>query len=281
MSRTIKIWLIVATSLILAGLTIFSVVMFTLKWDFMGLTTMKYQTNQYEIEQNYKNISINTKTADVVFLPSQDGKSTVVCYEQVKLKHSVKVENDTLFIEFEDSRKWYEYIGIDFKQPKITVSIPQGEYGELTVKNTTGKVNIGNEFKFESIDVLVSTGKVSLGASALEFVKIKATTGDIDINGISSNKLDISLSTGDVSMKNVIVNGKLTIKASTGDVSFTDCDANEIYITTSTGSVKGSLLSEKVFIVETDTGRKDVPKTTTGGRCEITTSTGDIKITLK
>ena len=50
---------------------------------------------------------------------------------------------------------------------------------------------------------------------------------------------------------------------------------------TDTGDVKGSLLSEKIFIPTTDTGDVDVPKTVTGGRCEITTDTGDIKITVK
>ena len=51
-------------------------------------------------------------------------------------------------------------------------------------------------------------------------------------------------------------------------------------ITTDTGNVKGSLLSEKVFIVSTDTGKKQVPNTITGGRCEITTDTGDIIISI-
>ena len=59
------------------------------------------------------------------------------------------------------------------------------------------------------------------------------------------------------------------------------CDAGELFIETDTGNVKGSLLSEKIFIVSSDTGRIDVPKSTSGGRCEIETDTGDIKITLE
>ena len=53
-----------------------------------------------------------------------------------------------------------------------------------------------------------------------------------------------------------------------------------MYVTTSTGEVTGSLRSEKVFITRSDTGRQDVPKSVTGGRCEITTDTGDIEITV-
>ena len=42
----------------------------------------------------------------------------------------------------------------------------------------------------------------------------------------------------------------------------------------------GTLRSEKVFLVESDTGSIEVPKTTTGGRCEIRTDTGDIRIDI-
>ena len=52
-------------------------------------------------------------------------------------------------------------------------------------------------------------------------------------------------------------------------------------VNTSTGDVNGTLLSEKIFITDTSTGRVSVPKTTSGGKCEITTSTGDINIGIK
>ncbi len=47
------------------------------------------------------------------------------------------------------------------------------------------------------------------------------------------------------------------------------------------GDVKGTLLSEKAFFAESDTGDIDVPKTNVGGRCEITTDTGDIQIQIQ
>jgi DUF4097 and DUF4098 domain-containing protein YvlB len=64
-------------------------------------------------------------------------------------------------------------------------------------------------------------------------------------------------------------------------VKFERCDASELYIELDTGDVTGSLLSDKVFIAQSDTGRVNVPKSVTGGRCEITTDTGDIKITVE
>ena len=63
-------------------------------------------------------------------------------------------------------------------------------------------------------------------------------------------------------------------------MTFEGSDAAEIFVQTSTGDVEGSLLSSKVFIANTDTGKVDVPKSITGGRCEITTDTGDIRISV-
>ncbi len=239
--RKTKICLIIATSLILIGGIIFAGVMTALRWDFIKLSTVEYETNNYEINENFKNISITSDTADVEFIVSKNEKSTVVCYEEKNFKHSVEVKEDTLVIEIDDTRKWYEHIGVSFGQSKITVYIPQVEYGTLSVKVSTGDVNITD-------------------------IKCK--------NVISSG------STGEIYLKNVIAKEKFSIVRSTGDVKLDSCDADEIFIKTDTGDVKGSLLTDKVFITETDTGSTNVPKTTKGGKCEITTDTGDIKFTV-
>ncbi len=317
MRKATRIWLIIAVSLVLIGCIIFGGVMSMLKWDFTKLSTSNYETNNYEINENYSNISIVTDTADIVFLPAENSKPSVVCHEQKNMKHSVTVKDDTLVIEVVDTRKWYEYIGINFGTPKITVYIPQGEYSTLLVKSDTGNVEIPKDLTFESIDISGSTGNVKNYASALENIKIKRTTGKISAENISAGSLDLSVSTGgiavsdvacegdvkinvstgktnltdiacksvissgstgDICLKNVIAAEKFSIKRSTGGVKFDGCDAAEIYVKTSTGDVKGSLLTEKVFITKTSTGDISVPKSVTGGKCEITTSTGDIKI---
>lgn len=70
------------------------------------------------------------------------------------------------------------------------------------------------------------------------------------------------------------------MESDTGEVNFEKSDATSIVVRTDTGDVTGTLLSEKVFLTETETGNTDVPKTTAGGTCEITTSTGDIEIEI-
>lgn len=314
-----KIWLITGACLILIGCFIFGGVMNVLNWDFKRLSTVKYETNNYDIDESFKDISIITNTADIEFIPSNTSKISVNCYEQKNLRHSVSVKDDTLVIEVIDTRKWYEHIGINFSSPKITVSIPVAEYGSLSIKSSTGDIGLLDFFKFKSIDITASTGDVTNLASA-HTVKIKLSTGNIVMESIYAGLLDLSVSTGKImvtdakcegdikvkvstgktsltdikceniissgstgnlSLKNVIATQKFSLERSTGDVTLENADANEIYIKTDTGDVRGSLLSPKVFITQSDTGSINVPKTVTGGRCEITTDTGNIKITIK
>ena len=301
MSKRTKIWLIIAISLVLTGAIIFTGVMTLLNFDFLKLSTAKYETNNYEISEKYKNVSIVTDTADIDFIPSEDSKTTVICYEQDKVKHSVSVNGETLEIKLVDTRKWYDHIGISFGSQKIKVCIPEGDYGLLSVKGSTGDVNLAKEFSFEGVDVNISTGDIYVQNITAGDIKLRVSTGEItaqaiictgDLNiKVSTGKSSItnascknftsSGNTGDITLKDVTIKEKLSIKRSTGDVNFESCDAGEIFIETDTGDVRGNLLSEKVFMVNTDTGRIDVPKTTTGGRCEVATDTGDIILKIK
>ena len=318
-SKALKICLIVAASLFAAGTMIFVGVMSVLKWDFRKLATVRYENNSYDITEAYKNVSVFTDTADIVFVPSEDSVTRVVCYEAEKERHSVRVVDGTLVIERINTKKWYDYIGIGFGSPKITVYMPAEEYGALLVKSSTGDTEIAKDFKFASIDVSESTGNVKSAASVSGEVKIKTSTGYITLENMSAGSIDLSVSTGnvvasgiacagsieievstgktyltdvtcktlesegdtgDITLKNVVAGERFSIERSTGDVKFEGCDAAEIFVKTDTGDVEGTLLSDKVFVVNTDTGKVSVPNSIVGGRCQIETDTGDIKITV-
>lgn len=302
MSNLTKKWLIIATSLILVGGIIFTGVMAVLKWNFSKLATVKYVTNTYEITDDFSDILINTNTADITILPSNDEKCSVVCYEEKTALHTVTVGNNILAIEVINKTKWFDYIGLNFDTPKITIYLPKTEYTSLSISESTGDIKISKDFTFKNADIKVSTGDIEILSNVTETAKLKCSTGDIVVRNISSELLQLTVdvttgkvnltdiacksivsngSTGDMALKNVVAKEKISIERSTGDISFDGVDAAEIFTKTDTGDVCGSLLSEKVFVAETDTGDIDVPNTQSGGRCEITTNTGDIKITLK
>lgn len=320
MSKSSKIWLIFAACFLLIGCIILGSVMSMLQWDFGKLSTNKFVTNEYTIGEGFENILIETNTANIKFLPCDETEALIICYERTNEKHSVTVRDDTLEIRINNTKKWYEHIGINFNSPKITLYLPEGEYGCLKISSDTGAAEIPDKWSFKSIDILESTGNVTLAASASDTVKIKTTTGHINIDGITCGKLDLSASTGNITLsdsecagdtnihlstgkailsgfrcknlnskgstgsiilKDLIAKEKISIKRDTGRVEFEASDAAEIYVSTNTGNVTGTLLTDKVFITKTDTGKVNVPKTTTGGKCEITTDTGNIKIEIK
>jgi len=277
MNKT-KIWLVVAVLLILIGSVAFGGVMMKLKWDFTALSTTKYETNTTLTETDYKNISIITDTADIEFILSDESK--VVCYERVNEKHVVEVKDGTLFIKLTDERKWYEYIGINFESTKITVYLPKSEYGNVSVETSTGNITLG-DILAESLDLAVSTGKVAVNnVTCKDDVNVEVSTGRTNITNLACKNLTTRGSTGGVNLKNTVATEKFSIERSTGDVKFDGCDAKEITVKTDTGSITGTLLTEKVFVAHTDTGKISVPNTTSGGRCELTTDTGNIKITI-
>lgn len=281
MKKSTKKWLITATILSLAGCIMFGGIMSMFKWNFKKLSTVSYETNEYEIEKEFRNISITTDTANITLEPSKDAKTRVVCFEESKMKHLVEVQNDTLEIKAINDKEWYDYINIDFQSPKITLYLNEAEYSTLAVKVTTGKIEIKNGADFTSIDASVTTGDVNItSVTCSGDVKIETTTGGAKITDMKCKSFIRSGSTGKTLLKNVIASEKISINKSTGNVVFDKCDAAEIAVKTTTGSVKGSFVSDKVFNVSTSTGKIDVPKTVTGGKCEIKTTTGNILISI-
>lgn len=314
-----KIWLTTAAALFLIGCLLTGGAMMALQWDFSKLSTTKFETNTYTVPEGFDSISMKTDTADIVFSPAADGNCTVVCYEPANEKNTVAVKDGVLTIQTVNEKKWYHYIGVNFGTPKITVYLPERAYHALTIQEDTGDITLPEGFTFGTLDISVTTGDVSCRASIREQAKIKTTTGKIHLEKISTGTLELSVSTGNVTvsdvtcsgdmelrvstgkavltnltcnhftttgntgnltMKNVKATGRFSIARTTGDVRFDGCDAGEIAVTTDTGDVTGTLLTEKVFIVHTDTGRVEVPETTTGGKCKITTDTGDIQIRI-
>lgn len=321
MKRKSKVWMIVGALLSLLGVAIFTVAMCTVKWDFRKLSTVNFQTNSYEITSEFTSISLNGDTENIEFVKSLDGKTKVVCNEEENSKHDVKVENGTLKISRRDTnKKLFDFISINFYESKVTVYLPEVVYKNLAINVSTGDVIIPSGMQFENVDIKVSTGDVSFSGNAMNALKIVTSTGDITVSNASASSMSLTVSTGDVNVNNVNVINKVEIKTSTGDVKANNvncnafvsksstgddilssviaidkiqidkdtgdvkinkCDAQSVSITTSTGDVSGSFKSSKIFFARTSTGEINVPRTTSGGICEITTDTGDINIVIE
>lgn len=261
MRKSTKIWLITAASLVSLGLITFTAAMTVNHWDFSRLNTVKYESVAYEITEDFENISILTQTSDIHFAISEDGNCKVSCNQMENEKHSVSVTDDTLTIQPVHDTFWIEYIGISLGTPSITIYLPKSEFENIQVNTTTGNIDLEN-----------------ITATNIEF---SVTTGDVKITNCQCDTLISEGSLGNLTLTDVIAAESFSLTRSTGDIRFNRCDAGKIFAKTDLGNVEGSLLSDKVFLTRTDLGTVDVPSTTTGGKCELYTDTGNIKIKIQ
>lgn len=320
MRRKTQVWLLIGTFLTVLGLVLFLVGVDQNTWDDAKRSTAEYETNIYEFDERFKDISVQADTADILFFPSENEMCKIICHKQKKVKHNAFVQNETLSVVVSDTRKWYEKITfLSLDSSYIEIYLPKTKYEKLAAECSTGDVELPKEFEFQNIEISASTGNILCFASAENTVQLSVSTGTVYADGIRAGMVSLSATTGDVLLKNLVCDGemqinvstgrvdleivrcgtlvsegstgdisfayttvdeKLSVVRSTGDVRFENADAAEIFIETSTGDVEGSLLSEKVFFTESDTGTINVPKTMAGGKCEIKTDTGNIEIEI-
>ena len=278
MSSVKKGWLIAAAVLVVGGLLMVGGAVYFCDLDFHQFNTLKYEMHSTDIDPEFEQIDIDTSVAAVSIELSPDGNCRMDCYEPSKMKHSAQVENGVLKIR--EAQKWEGGFGIDMEEPTLTLYLPKDQYAALKLMVDTGDIRVPKIFTFDRVQIGSDTGDVDFQAGVTGQAQFKTDTGTVKAVGVSCGNFSAESDTGEILLENVIASGTLDVTSQTGDVRLKGCDGAEIYITTDTGDVKGTILTEKVFLTETDTGEVNVPKSLTGGRCEITTQTGDIDIMI-
>ncbi len=312
MKHLVVIPSIIGSVLMVAGGAIFAV-------GLAGCSKKNTLTHEFALEGEFADIDFNLNISDVRFNATTDGTKKVVFKETDKMHHTYSVSEGKLKIGFEDTRKWYDKM-FTTEHFTVDLYIPSAHYGELTVNSSTGDFIVPSEFYFNNVNIKVSTGDVDLKCSVSESLNVTATTGKVNLSSLNAKNISLTAdtgnaslnevsaeekifikrstgninlnnvhakdyesqsSTGHVNFKDVVINNHIQIKTSTGDVRLEDSDAATLKIETSTGDVKGTLLTSKIFYVKTDTGKVNVPTSTEGGLCEITTDTGDVNISIK
>ena len=314
MKKVVLIPIIIGSALLVIGGTMFAIGVANNNQSGKIINTTK------DIDETFENIDIDFDTTDLNIVLADNGKAQAVFQEREKEYHTVKVEENTLKLSFVNEIKWYERLfTFNIKPLKCTLYLPTAAYSNLKIKSSTGDTTISKEFTFNNVDFKCSTGNLRFNANVVEELKVNASTGDIYLNDMSSKSANITVSTGNVNLNKVAVNEKLFVKtstgkikttdvtckdletntstgdvtltntiaanhiemkASTGDIKFVDSDAETLNVKTSTGNVSGTILTSKVFVAISHTGKIHVPETTTGGLCRIETDTGDINIKL-
>ncbi|MDE6208942.1 MAG: DUF4097 domain-containing protein [Lachnospiraceae bacterium] len=319
MKKNKKIAIFVALTLISVGFVVSLGAMAVMNFDFTKMNTLNFVTNTYQVDETFSGISVDGAECDVRFVVSGDNQCSVVCNEGDKIYHSVTVENNTLIIERHDERKWYEHLGLYWADMEIVIYLPQSEFETLYIENLSGDIVIPEGFSFEAAEIYSTSGNVSFQAAADNVLSVKTVSGEIYVNNAEPQNLNIKSTSGDIELSNinsqsitayttsgdiefsnikcqnittnttsgeiefskVIANEYINIKSVSGDVELNKCDAGSLWIKTVSGDVSGLLLTEKIFFTDTTSGDVKVPHSASGGKCEIITTSGDIKLDIE
>lgn len=279
-----------------------------------ALDTRNLQARSYTVDEEFSSVKIVESSSNVYILPTKDKTCRVECYEGEKTHYDVRVENDTLNITRRDRHNFIEF-GI-FSEAPLTVYLPENEYDAIDVSTASGYVEFGGAFTADKVNIDTASGDMSVsslsckkltadGASAdielnnvdceelsarttsgeIELADIRArevsaksTSGDIDLRSVRAGSLKTTTTSGEMELENVLVDGKMSLESTSGDIGLERCDAAELKISSTSGSVYGSLLTGKTFIAHSTSGDIDIPRTDNGGRCEVSTTSGDITL---
>ena len=210
-------------------------------------------------------------------------------------------------------------INLNWGKMELIVYLPQNEYGSLYVRNVAGNIDIPAGFSFAKADIRNTSGNVKFIADAKNELSAKTVSGEVQLSGANPAQLrvstisgnvaidsikaetnieaetvsgnitftdmecrnaDVESTSGDLRFSRLYASGNIHIESTSGDVRLTECDADSLLIKTISGDVSGSLLTEKIFITHTSSGDIRVPDSTSGGKCEIRTTSGDVRITI-
>lgn len=199
--------------------------------------------NTYPVSGNFTDISVTDYYADVQFRVSRDGSVSVVTRDAADVTHTVRVEGNTLTVTRPEPSVGQRLFHHDDDDPEVTIYLPAGNYGALTVSNTSGDIESAAQLGFASAN-------------------LTTVSGDIDLNGP--------------------VSGKIVCNTTSGDVELERSDAASLTISTTSGEVEGSLLTSKNFAVSSSIGRVSAPTADPAGApCTVTTTSGDIRLTVR
>ena len=280
MKKTGNTWMKKGLLLAAAGCLIFLGCFAALGFDLSRLNGAQWESRSYTLTKHFDDIRIDSATADVTFVRSEDGACRVEVDEMENVPHTVAVENGVLTVQEQDLRKWYEHLIPAWGQPQITVYLPDSAYDSVTVDVTTGSVTAPSGFSFRTASIRTTTGSVAWQSAVSEKLDIRVTTGSIRAAGVSCRQAAFSSVTGSVTLRNVIAADTLTASTTTGSIHLEGVDGAHLSFHVTTGSITGTVLTEKVFTAQSTTGSVSVPDTTSGGDCTAVTTTGSVKIQL-
>ncbi len=299
MKKGTKVALIVAACLLVAGLIICGATMATNNWENLSWNE-EIEMKSVTVDQAFTSIRIHTAEADIRLMQAKDGVCRVEYPVGKYSDYNISTENGVLAVQYQDSRKWYEFIsfGFSFKEREVKVYLPQAEYDALMLSTASGDVAVDLGVEYTSAKVTSVSGDIAFHANVKGDCDLQSTSGDVLLHNVqSTGKVKVQSTSGKCTATNITcqhffaksasgdlvlgsimanefvadtlsgemtlagcVGQTLSLESTSGDIEFTRCDGKDITLTTVSGDIEGSFKSAKLFESHTLSGDISLPR---------------------
>lgn len=231
---------IIAVVLIVIGCTISFCSLAYVDFDMKHFNNFKYVSSTYDITEPFEDISIDTGSIDVNFVPSKDNRCKVECKETDKQSHYIHVENNTLMIEEENTGDWFDniHIGFYWENTHIDVHLPENIYNNLYISGRSGNIYIPDNFSFNKADITISSGEVNFAGDVKNDLSVSATSGDIKLINVKAQNIESSITSGDIECYDLLCYNRMNMSATSGDISLERCNSDYFYSKVTSGDTE-------------------------------------------
>lgn len=249
MKKSVKIALIVAGSLLAAGIIICTVGFIAIDFDFTKLETVQYEKKEYTAEVNgISEISLDVRNNTIKVIPTNSDTIKITYYENEKEHYLFSDPGsdgaEILKMSYTDDRNWYDHIGIYFswQNTGIVVEVPKEFDGVMTLITSNATVDLNNMTLPGPVQINTSNGTVKLTHVNLsESLQIKTSNGRIVMKDVVAGSM-ICETSNDTIKIDAIQSDSIKLKTKNGDVTGTITGSRNNYrISSSTSNGKNNL----------------------------------------
>lgn len=225
----IKVFAVLGSLLLVAGIAVFIIGMTTADWDFTMLNTVRYTQKSYEAEGEITSLRVEYSDASISVEYSETAKTVHIDYP-VRLNERDEEVSQIQISEKDGTLSLVEHVEWEKNlfqwslgnSPAVRVVLPAGQ-------------NI-------ALDLYTQNGSISLNADgeALPSLSLRSDNGSISASGTLTVAGDATFSTsnGSVGVSGVAAAGDLTLRTSNGSVRAENIFADSLEARSSNGSLR-------------------------------------------
>ncbi|MCM3401991.1 DUF4097 family beta strand repeat-containing protein [Cytobacillus oceanisediminis] len=174
-------------------------------------------STEASLSKRTDHISIDVSSSDTVIIPEK--RNDVSAVHDGKGKVTVNKSGNEVRVEYK--RKWLDGFQFFNNKSKLRIYIPEDFNKSMSIDIGSGRLNFAGEskskpFELESLDVHMSSGKVSLANIKTDEFEHEGSSGMMEADHITTRAGEIDMSSGKVKIRNY--QGKLDAGVSSGQL---------------------------------------------------------------